>query len=186
MRLGHRVQDQEATVTATLPDVDSDWTDSGTGPGYLRARPATISLDQPPRPALLVAPTRRRVARPWLAAAGLGLVAALLGGMLLARPAASAPTGARPLIMLSAESLQMEIGVDLGATVPTAYVWYADGTRGSAGIALQQPWRPDRPVRMVTLVAGVSCGISIDEQLVVVEAAPVNRVALCVWTAPAS
>lgn len=167
-------------MTATLTDREPEWVDTGSGPGYLRRAP-TISLD----PALReTAPRRPRANRDRLALGALAVIAALLGGMLLAQPTTTTPAGLRPLIMLSAVSLPLTVGADPGATVPTALVWYADGTRGSAGIALDQPWRPDRDVRMVTLVAAVSCSISIDERLVVDEGAAINRVAVCVWTAP--
>lgn len=115
-------------------------------------------------------------------AIGAVVVAALLGGMLLARP--GEPNGARPTLRISAESLPLAVGQDPGAFVPTVTVWYADGSRGEGSRALPGPWRPDRPVRMVTVVASVSCAILVDDELVVTEGAAVNRVAVCLWAAP--
>jgi hypothetical protein len=139
-----------------------------------------VDLDVAP-PATTAAP-RREPSRAWITAAVLGLIAAGLGGALVARPASA---GVRPTFLLSAESNPGEVGVDPAAFVPTVTAWYADGTRGDAAEAITAPWRPDRPIRMLTLVAARSCSIEVDEVLAVVEQAATNRVAVCVWTAPA-
>lgn len=67
---------------------------------------------------------------------------------------------------------------------PTVTAWYADGTHGEASAALAGPWTPDRPLRMLTVAAGANCSITINEHLAVVEAAPANRLAVCVWVSP--
>jgi len=126
-----------------------------------------------------------RQQRGWIvASAALGVVCALLVGVLIARPSQTAPTGARPTLRISAVSNPGEVGVDLAAFLPTITVYYADGSHGEGSAALAAPWQPDRAVRMVTVAAGVECSIEVDDALVDLEHAAVNRVAVCVWTAP--
>jgi len=76
------------------------------------------------------------------------------------------------------------IMVSGGGSLPTAEAWYTDGTHADASDALARPWQPDHQVRMVTVAAAGYCSITVDEQLMVAETAPVNRLAVCVWTAP--
>jgi len=126
-----------------------------------------------------------RAQRGWIVvAAALGVVSSLLVGVLIARPAGQPVAGVRPFLRISATSNPGELGVDPAAFLPTIIVWNADGTHEDGSAALNAPWRPDRPIRMVTVAAGVDCAIEVDDALVDTEHAAVNRVAQCVWTAP--
>lgn len=117
----------------------------------------------------------------WLGAAGLVSTAALvLAAVAIFRPvpppvspAVAAPRGARPAVIIEAN----------GAPY-SAIAWYIDGTQGDASAATTSRWTPDRPVLMITVAAGQSCSITIDDRLAVTQTAPVNRLAQCVWRAP--
>jgi hypothetical protein len=113
-------------------------------------------------------------------ATGAVMVAALLGGMLLARPLQAAPAGARPSIRISVDQSRTA-ATDFSQGTPTAIVSYADGTHGDASAAIAGPWTPDKPVVMLIVVAQSSCNLIIDERLVVTDGAATNRLAVCVW-----
>jgi hypothetical protein len=130
----------------------------------------TLDLDAAPTP-----PASRRLGVSNVAgfavAAMVGAAAALAS---LALPTqAGDAAGTPPLLRMAA-----------AGKFQTATVWYADGTHGDASAALSQPWRPDRPVRMVTLAALDTCSITVEERLAVTEVAAADRLAVCVWTAP--
>jgi hypothetical protein len=131
---------------------------------------ATIDLDAGPTPAASRRLGVSNVAG-FAVAAMVGAAAALASLALPSRAGDAAATP--PLLRMSA-----------GGKLPTATVWYADGTHGDASSALSQPWRPDRPVRMVTLAALDACSITVEERLAVTEVAAANRLAVCVWTSP--
>ena len=139
-----------------------------------------IDLDEAPTPT----DRKHLPALPWVVAFVATVVAAVLAGTLLPRPAATDP-GVRPRFTVTATSLPGELGVDPAAFFPTTAAYYADGTSGEAYKAMDPGgWVPDRPVLMLTVAAGVACSIQVDGRLEVNVRAPVNRVAVCVWTAP--
>lgn len=120
---------------------------------------------------------------PWIAAAALGVVVAVMGGFLLARPAHATVTGARPEIRITVDQSRTN-AVDFSQGTPTATVSYADGTQGDAVQAISGPWTPDRPIVMLVVVAQSACSIEINGELEDKRGAPINRLAVCVWTAP--
>ena len=71
----------------------------------------------------------------------------------------------------------------LPATLPTAVAWYQDGSREDVTRHLATPWKPERPLRLVTLVAGVVCSIEVDGRQVSADQASGGRTAVCAWVA---
>jgi hypothetical protein len=127
-----------------------------------------IDLDQPePR-----RESRRSAALPVVLA-----VVGLLVGIVVGAVASDASTAGqrRPTITARAQWLPGS------AFVPTATAWYADG--GRANLKLAVAWVADRPVRLVTVVAEVSCGIEVDGLLVAADQALASRYAVCAWAA---
>jgi len=119
---------------------------------------------------------------PWVAAAGLAVVAALLAGLLLARPTTPIPSGARPTIRITVDQSRTA-AVDYSQGTPTTLVSYADGTRGeaSASALAGVPWTPEKPITMLIVVAQSACSINVDDVLEVTDGAATNRLAVCVW-----
>jgi len=135
-----------------------------------RAAAAEIDLDNGG------ARSRARLSRGWTRLGGLLTATALFAGAAGAAVTVLATPGrAHPI---------PSIVVSGGGDLPTVEVWYSDGTHVDASAALARPWRPDRPPRLITVAAPMYCSITLDGTLIVAEAAPVNRLAVCVWSAP--
>jgi hypothetical protein len=117
-----------------------------------------------------------RASRGWTRMAGLITATAIAAGAAGAAAATLATPGRTHPIP--------SIVVSGGGDLPTVEVWYSDGTHADASAALARPWQPDRPPRLITVAAPMYCSITLDGALVVAEAAPVNRLAVCVWSAP--
>jgi hypothetical protein len=126
-----------------------------------------LNLDDPQ-------PPRRRDNRPTAVAAA---VIALLVGIVVGGAASRAASTPQllPTIVVRA---QWTPG---SAFVPTAAAWYRDGGRADLKVAVA--WIADRPLRLVTAVAEVSCAIEVDGATVATDQAQGHRYAVCAWEA---
>ena len=122
---------------------------------------------------------------PWVVAAAFAVAAVLLAAVMIARPAVTGPVGERPEVRVAVDQSRTN-AIDFSQGTPTVTVSYADGTEGDAAAALTRPWTPDRPIVMLVVVAQLACSIEINGELADKRGAPINRLAVCVWTAPAA
>src|SRR5688572_27781878 len=99
--------------------------------------------------------------------AGVLFVAAL--GAVVRAPADTPAAPVLPVIEVTVEGLTVlpEDRPEL-QWQPTITAWFADGTTAApAPLGRGEPWQPDRPIRMLTVVAAKSCTIVVDGQVAV-------------------
>lgn len=123
----------------------------------------------------LDAKARKRPPSPWPATAVALIVSAAVAlavlVVLVVRPATP------PALRLTAQWLPRS------ERVPTALVWYVDGAQEDVTARLgAEAWRPERPVRLVTVVAEVACQIWVADTLAAEARSQDGRYAVCAWS----
>jgi hypothetical protein len=138
---------------------------------------AALDLDQYPPPSVRRA---QSTSLPWILAAGAGMLAALLAGVLLARP----HTVDAPRLVFS---ISVDQDYDDGAEVerfPDVTAYYQDGSFAVVPEAVTAPWSPSRPIRMLIATGVKSCSIIEGGDLVASAKTDSLGVVTCIWVAP--